>query len=119
MNEKGEYFFNKEKVTAVQLPFRLQNYKNATKDPRVVLNSAAAADFKNVVVLLDEDSAFVHLGEGYLRNPFEVQNGYIEVPTGPGLGIEIDEEFLTNNTLGPLPDPGRWFHDDDGSVADW
>lgn len=54
VNEKGEYFFNKEKVTAVQLPFRLQNYKNASKDPRVVLNSDAGADFKNVVVMLDE-----------------------------------------------------------------
>lgn len=54
VNEKGEYFFNKEKVTAVQLPFRLQNYKNASKDPRVVLNSDAGADFKNVVLMLDE-----------------------------------------------------------------
>lgn len=54
VTEKGEYFFNKEKVSSTQLPFRLQNYKNAAKDPRVVINSDASADFKNVVVLLDE-----------------------------------------------------------------
>lgn len=54
VTEKGEIFFNKEKVSSAQLPFRLQNYKNASKDPRVVINSDAGADFKNVVVVLDE-----------------------------------------------------------------
>lgn len=54
VNEKGEVFFNKEKVTTAQLPFRLQNYKNAAKDPRVVINSDAGADFRNVVGVLDE-----------------------------------------------------------------
>lgn len=62
---------------------------------------------------------FVHLGEGYLKNPFVVSNGYIELPQGPGLGIEVDEAFVRSRPLGPLPDVGRWFHDDDGSVADW
>ena len=54
VTEKGEIFFNKEKVSSAQLPFRLQNYKNSAKDPRVVINSDAGADFKNVVVVLDE-----------------------------------------------------------------
>ena len=54
VNEKGEYFFNKEKISAAQLPMRLQTYKTQSKDPKVILNSDGAADFKNVVVLLDE-----------------------------------------------------------------
>lgn len=62
---------------------------------------------------------FVHLGEGYLKNPFVVKDGYIELPTGPGLGIEVNEEYLETIPLGPKEDVGRWFHDDDGSVADW
>src|SRR6266571_329608 len=37
----------------------------------------------------------VSLGEGYLRTPFVVRNGYIDVPAGPGLGIELDEKALT------------------------
>jgi galactonate dehydratase len=61
---------------------------------------------------------FVQLGEGYLKRPFVVKDGYIELPTAPGLGIELDEEALADKIY-----PGdftnmRWFHDDDGSVAD-
>ena len=33
----------------------------------------------------------VSLGEGYLKKPFVVQDGYLDLPTGPGLGIELDE----------------------------
>ncbi|ETX02233.1 MAG: hypothetical protein ETSY1_04275 [Candidatus Entotheonella factor] len=27
-------------------------------------------------------------------NPFEVENGYIALPQGPGLGLELREEVL-------------------------
>jgi biopolymer transport protein ExbD len=54
VNEKGEVFFNKEKITIVQLPMKLQTFKNAAKDPRVIINSAGAANFKDVVAVLDE-----------------------------------------------------------------
>ena len=33
----------------------------------------------------------VSLGEGYLKKPFVVKDGYVDLPTGPGLGIELDE----------------------------
>ena len=36
----------------------------------------------------------VHLGEGYLRNPFVVEDGYLPLPTAPGLGIELDNEAV-------------------------
>ena len=60
----------------------------------------------------------VTLGEGYLKQPFRVADGYIPIPAGPGLGIELDEEALA----------GKIDHDwrnaeaydrDDGSVVDW
>jgi biopolymer transport protein ExbD len=51
---KGEVFFNKEKITLAQLPFRLQTYKSAEKDPKVILNGDAGADFQVVVAVLDE-----------------------------------------------------------------
>ncbi len=50
----GSVFFNKEKIAASQLPFKLQTYKASTKDPKIVLNAAADADFKQVVAVLDE-----------------------------------------------------------------
>ena len=54
VNEKGEVFYNKEKVTLAQLPFKLQSYKSGTKDPKVVVNGAAGADYKAVVAVIDE-----------------------------------------------------------------
>jgi galactonate dehydratase len=60
----------------------------------------------------------VSLGEGYIKKPFVLRNGYLDLPDGPGLGIELDEDALA----------GRIGHDwrnresydaDDGSVVDW
>jgi biopolymer transport protein ExbD len=54
VNDKGEVFFNKEKVSMAQLPMKLQTYKMSSKDPKVVINSDGGADFKFVVSVLDE-----------------------------------------------------------------
>jgi biopolymer transport protein ExbD len=54
VNDKGEIFFNKEKVTPSQLPIKLQTYKTQAKDPKVIINSDSGADFKHVVLVLDE-----------------------------------------------------------------
>ena len=61
----------------------------------------------------------VSLGEGYLRQPFVVRNGYIDLPTGPGLGIELDDAAVSAQTY-----DGSWqtpilYHQDDGSFGDW
>ncbi len=39
----------------------------------------------------------VNLGDGYLKKPFEVEDGHIPIPEGPGLGIELDEEALAGS----------------------
>jgi len=54
VNEKGEVFYNKEKITIAQLPMKLQTFKAGSKDPKVVINSDGTADFKYVVAVLDE-----------------------------------------------------------------
>src|SRR5439155_15629643 len=38
----------------------------------------------------------VSLGVGYLKQPFVVRKGYLDLPTGPGLGIELDEQALAD-----------------------
>ena len=60
----------------------------------------------------------VTLGEGYLKEPFKIENGYVQIPTKPGLGIELDETQiaarLDHNWL------NRETYDlNDGSVVDW
>jgi galactonate dehydratase len=60
----------------------------------------------------------VSLGEGYLKQPFVVKQGYVDVPTGPGLGIEVDEEALAAQLYDGSWETPRLWHED-GSVADW
>ena len=59
----------------------------------------------------------VHLGEGYLRNPFVVEDGYLPLPTAPGLGIELDDEAVAAQIGEPRRHPGL-FHPDDGAAID-
>ncbi|MEI6210665.1 MAG: biopolymer transporter ExbD [bacterium] len=54
VRQNGEIFFNKDKVTLAQLPFKLQTYKAASKDPKVVVSAEANANFRNIVAVLDE-----------------------------------------------------------------
>ncbi len=54
VTEKGEIFFNKEKIQVSQLPLKLQTYKMTAKDPKIIVNSDGGADFKHVVAVLDE-----------------------------------------------------------------
>src|SRR5262245_47140975 len=54
VNEKGDVFYNKEKITLAQLPLKLQTLKSTSKDPKVIINGDAGADFKYVVGVLDE-----------------------------------------------------------------
>ena len=54
VNDKGEIFFNKDKIQPTQLPLKLQTFKLTAKDPKVIINSDGAADFKHVVAVLDE-----------------------------------------------------------------
>jgi biopolymer transport protein ExbD len=54
VSDKGDIFYNKEKVTLAQLPMKLQTLKSTSKDPKVIINSDGGANFKNVVAVLDE-----------------------------------------------------------------
>jgi galactonate dehydratase len=60
----------------------------------------------------------VSLGEGYIKQPFRVQNGYLDLPTGPGLGIELDENALAGKINHDWKNPES-YDADDGSVVDW
>ena len=57
-------------------------------------------------------------GEGYLKEAFEIKAGYIDLPTKPGLGIEVDEEVIRERSYPGDWDTPRAFHED-GSVALW
>ena len=60
----------------------------------------------------------VSLGEGYIKRPFEVRDGYIDLPHGPGLGIELDEDALADKR-GHEWKNRETYDAFDGSVVDW
>jgi galactonate dehydratase len=60
----------------------------------------------------------VSLGEGYIKEPFKVEDGHIPLPASPGLGIELDEDQLADK-IGHDWRNQETYHPDDGSVVDW
>ena len=60
----------------------------------------------------------VHLGDGYIKNPFKIKDGHLDLPTLPGLGIEVDEDFVKE-----MEYPGDWdsprLYNDDGAFTEW
>lgn len=60
----------------------------------------------------------VSLGEGYVKVPFKVREGYLDLPTAPGLGVELDDAQMADKV------DHQWknreeYDVDDGSVMDW
>ncbi|MBP1994427.1 galactonate dehydratase [Paenibacillus eucommiae] len=90
----------------------------ASHNPLGPINLAASLQLAaNVPNFLAQE--FVLLGEGYLKKPFVIKDGYIDLPEGPGLGIELDEEAMQDKIYAGDFDLPREFHSDDHSVADW
>ncbi len=75
---------------------------------------------------IQEQSLGIHYNQGndlldYLRDPgvFSYQDGYVAIPQGPGLGIEISEEYVEEMAqTGHRWRNPIWRHED-GSVAEW
>jgi len=76
--------------------------------------------------LIQEQSLNIHYNDtadvlDYLQDPsvFEYRDGFVQIPDGPGLGIDMNESYIrkqaekTVNWHNPV-----WRHDD-GSVAEW
>jgi galactonate dehydratase len=58
------------------------------------------------------------LGAGYLKEPFVLRQGFIDVPTKPGLGIELDDNAIADKIGHHWRSP-ETYDEDDGSAQDW
>ncbi|MES0857039.1 galactonate dehydratase [Geobacillus sp. G4] len=92
----------------------------------IALAASLQVDAVSYNAFIQEQSLGIHYNQGndlldYLVDPsvFEYRNGYVKIPQGPGLGIEINEEYVRemakvgHNWKNPV-----WRHAD-GSVAEW
>jgi galactonate dehydratase len=59
------------------------------------------------------------LGDGLLQSDWKVENGYIDLPTAPGLGVVMDEVEATRQVEYSEELGGEFVDENDGSVSDW
>ncbi len=92
----------------------------------IAFAASLQVDFCCINAFIQETSMGIHYNEeadllDYLKEPnvFAVKDGFLERPTGPGLGIELDEERIreASRTAHNWKTP-QWRYKD-GSVAEW
>ncbi len=76
--------------------------------------------------LIQEQSLDIHYNDtndvlDYLADPdvFDYREGYVELPDGPGLGVEIDERYVRERAERDVDWHNPVWKHDDGSVAEW
>jgi galactonate dehydratase len=76
--------------------------------------------------IIQEQSLGIHYNEGsdlldYLKDPavFAYERGYVAVPVGPGLGIEIDEEKVREAAKVGHQWRNPVWRNEDGTMAEW
>ena len=92
----------------------------------IALAACLNVDFCTPNAFIQEQSAGIHYNEGYdllnyLKNPeiFHYQEGACKIWDTPGLGVEVDEDYVRR-----MAETGHNWHnpiwrDEDGVVAEW
>lgn len=92
----------------------------------IALAACLQIDAISYNAFIQEQSLGIHYNQGsdlmdYLVDPkvFHYQNGYVHIPQGPGLGIEINEKIVEERAkAGHRWHNPVWRHED-GSIAEW
>lgn len=92
----------------------------------ISLAAAFQIDFSCINALIQETSLGIDYGDDiqlthYLKDPdaFKLRDGYVPLPTAPGLGIEIDEEKVRTAAATGHDWKNPIWRNADGSVAEW
>lgn len=92
----------------------------------IALAACLQLDAVSYNAFIQEQSLGIHYNQGsdlldYLKDPevFTYRDGYVDIPVGPGLGIEIDEAVVKEKAAkGHRWRNPVWRHKD-GSIAEW
>jgi len=92
----------------------------------IAFDASLQVGFCSQNIVLQEQDLEVHDPESsqrlaYLKDPkiFDFENGYIERLTGPGLGIELDENVIRERAQTRVNWHSPIWHHEDGSLAEW
>lgn len=92
----------------------------------IALAACLQVDAVSHNAFIQEQSLGIHYNKGndildYLKDPtvFQYDNGFVNIPEGPGLGIEVDEEKVKEASLNSHNWKNPVWRHEDGSVAEW
>lgn len=92
----------------------------------IALASCLQVDAVSYNAVIQEQSLGIHYNKSndlldFMRDPhtFDYENGQVAIPTGPGLGIDVNEEYVIERAA----EGHRWrnpvWRHSDGSLAEW
>ena len=90
------------------------NYNSTTLGLAATVN--ASATMPNFLIT-EYFVNFEELGKDIATTPFEVENGYINLPESPGLGIDLDEESLAKYPYQEFPKRAIREYSEEGPVS--
>ena len=92
----------------------------------IALASCLHVDATCYNAVIQEQSMGIHYNVGksvldYIQNPqvFSFNNGYVNFPSTPGLGIELNKELIIEENKNPHSWKNPVWRHQDGSIAEW
>ena len=113
------------KICAMAEAFDVAVAPHAPYGP-IALAATLQLDVCTPNVFIQEQSLGIHYNKGFdlldfVKNKeiFQYKDGFVDIPTKPGLGIEIDEEFVEKIALEGLVWTNPKWKNYDGTIAEW
>ncbi len=92
----------------------------------IALAACIQVDATSYNAVIQEQSMGIHYNKGksvldYLLNPevFEFVDGWVNLPEGPGLGVEINKDLVQQENVTPHSWVNPVWRHEDGSIAEW
>lgn len=113
------------KIAAMAEAFDVAVAPHAPYGP-IALAATLQLDVCTPNVFIQEQSLGIHYNKGFdlldfVKNKeiFQYKDGYLEIPKGPGLGLEIDEELVEKVSAEGLYWTNPSWKNYDGTIAEW
>ncbi len=114
-----------KKIAAMAEAFDVAVAPHAPYGP-VALAATLQLDVCTPNVFIQEQSLGIHYNQGFdlldfVKNKeiFQYKDGFVDIPAKPGLGIEIDEDFVKQISLDGLKWTNPKWRNYDGTFAEW
>ena len=113
------------KIAAMAEAFDVAVAPHAPYGP-IALAATLQVDVCTPNVFIQEQSLGIHYNKGFdlldfVKNKeiFQYKDGFLEIPKGPGLGLEIDEELVEKVSAEGLYWTNPSWKNYDGTIAEW